>query len=84
MRARARRFILLLDPRYSVEREALLTIKAAPDGEGAAFLRALMLIGYGEVKKDKGKGREQSASGVAEAGVSEASAQGTDNETGTT
>lgn len=50
---RAKRFILLLDPRYPEEQEALDTIKAAPKGEGAAFLRALMLIGYGEIKKRK-------------------------------
>jgi hypothetical protein len=52
---RARRFILLLDPRYSVEMEALNTIKAAPEGERAAFLRALILIGFGEIKKDKSR-----------------------------
>ncbi len=52
---RARRFILLLDPRYPVEQEALNAIKAAPEGEGAAFLRALMLIGFGEIKKDKAR-----------------------------
>lgn len=80
---RARRFILLLDPRYTVEREALNTIKAAPEGEGAAFLRALMLIGFGEIKKEKS--REQSASVPAdEAGHGAPVQEKTDDETGTT
>lgn len=65
---RARRFILLLDPRYSVEREALKIIKAAPEGEGAAFLRALMLIGYGEIKKDKTSRENPTSNGVSAGG----------------
>ncbi|MFO3661017.1 MULTISPECIES: hypothetical protein [Pseudomonas syringae group] len=28
-------------------------IKAAPDGEGAAFVRALMLMGFNEIKRSK-------------------------------
>jgi len=80
---RARRFILLLDPRYSMEREALNIIKAAPEGEGAAFLRALMLIGFGEIKKDQS--REQSASLPADKTSQGAPVQEkTDDETGTT
>ncbi len=80
---RARRFILLLDPRYAVEREALNTIKAAPEGEGAAFLRALMLIGFGEIKK--AKSRERSASKPDDAvSHGEAAQEKTDDETGTT
>lgn len=79
---RARRFILLLDPRYSVERMMLNTIKAAPDRERAAFLRSLILIGFGEIKKDKP--REQSASEPADEAGHEAPAQEkTDDETGT-
>lgn len=79
---RARRFILLLDPRYSVEREALKIIKAAPEGEGAAFLRALMLIGYGELKKDKT--REHPTSNGATAGGEAPVKEVMDDETRTT
>lgn len=53
----ARRFILLLDPKYPVEREALSFIKATPDGEGSAFLRALILIGYADMKKEAAQGQ---------------------------
>lgn len=50
---RSKRFILLLDLRYEVEREVHGLIKAAPDGEGAAFVRALMLMGFNEIKRVK-------------------------------
>ncbi|KPY55693.1 hypothetical protein ALO93_200184 [Pseudomonas amygdali pv. sesami] len=50
---RSKRFILLLDLRYEVEREVYGMIKAAPDGEGAAFVRALMLMGFNEIKRSK-------------------------------
>lgn len=54
---RAKRFILLLDPRYPEEREVFNTIKAAPNREGAAFLRALLLIGFDEIKKENSRRR---------------------------
>lgn len=54
-RLTSRRYILLLDPRFHVERDILRVIKAAPDGEGAPFVRALLLIGYSELKSDKSR-----------------------------
>lgn len=46
-----RRFILLLDPtRFSEEREAINTIRATARGEGADLVRALMLVGYQEIR----------------------------------
>lgn len=58
---RSRRFILLLDLRYEGEREVFGTIKAAPDGDGAAFVRALMLMGFNEIKRDKARSQPEEA-----------------------
>jgi len=59
---RTRRFVLLVDPRYPLENDALHVIKTAPDGERAAVLRALILMGFDEIKKaqarKQGAGRE--------------------------
>jgi len=79
---RAKRFILLVDPRYPAEREVLTAIKAAPAGEGAAFLRSLMLIGFGEIEKDKA--RAQSVPDSADkAGYEVPAQEKTDDEVGT-
>lgn len=50
---RSPRFILLLDPRYAEEREVSEMIKSAPEGEGASFTRALLLLGFNEIKQNK-------------------------------
>jgi len=52
---RSRRFILLLNLRYPSESELFRTVKAAPDGDGAAFVRDLMLMGFKEIKADKAR-----------------------------
>lgn len=52
---RSRRFILLLNLRYQSENELFRTVKAAPDGDGAAFVRDLMLMGFKEIKADKAR-----------------------------
>lgn len=54
-RLASRRHIILLDPRFQVEQDILRVIKGAPDGEGAPFLRALLLIGYSQIKSDKSR-----------------------------
>lgn len=50
-----RRYILLLDPRYQEEEAIFNLIKAAPSREQASFARALMIMGYNEIKKDKAR-----------------------------
>lgn len=50
---KSRRFVLLLYPKYSVELDALNMIKAAPAREEATFIRALLLLGFEEIKKEK-------------------------------
>lgn len=42
----SRRFILLWNDADPREREILAAVKAAPDREGAALTRALLLIGH--------------------------------------
>lgn len=42
----SRRFILLWNDADPREREVLAAVKAAPDREGAALTRALLLIGH--------------------------------------
>jgi len=49
----SRRFILLLDARYEAEKDMLKTVKAVPKGEGAPFVRALMALGYKDLRKDR-------------------------------
>lgn len=56
---RSRRLILLLDLRYDGEREVFGTIKAAPAGEGAAFVRAMMLMGFKEIQREKARSQPE-------------------------
>jgi len=42
----------LLDPRYPVEQEMIKIIKAVPGGERSALLKALILSGFADLKKD--------------------------------
>jgi len=44
---------LLLDARYEAEKDMLKTVKAVPKGEGAPFVRALMALGYKDLRKDR-------------------------------
>lgn len=52
---KAKRSILFLDPRFPVEREVCSILEAAPKGERAALLRALILIGHRELKENSPK-----------------------------
>jgi len=49
---RQRRYPLLLDTDYPPEQAVLRAIDAIPDGERAAFLRALILLGHREMARD--------------------------------
>lgn len=58
---RSKRYSLFLDPRYAVEREIRDIIKAAPEREGNAFIRALILLGYQEKLRDKARDNDEYA-----------------------
>lgn len=63
-----RRYILLLDARYDTEKDLLKTVKAVPKGEGAPFLRALMALGYKDLRKDRAMQADGNAPGPQESG----------------
>ncbi|CEE63373.1 MULTISPECIES: hypothetical protein [Xanthomonas] len=52
---KAKRNILFLDSRFPVEREVCSILEAAPKGERAALLRAMILIGHSELKEHSPK-----------------------------
>lgn len=50
---RQKRNPVLLDPSYPPERRLLDAIKSVPEGDRAAFLRALALLGDQEISKEE-------------------------------
>lgn len=48
-----RRYPLQLDTSYPPERQVFEVVMSVPDGERAAFLRSLVLIGHQEIQKER-------------------------------
>lgn len=65
----SRRCTMYLDLRYEGEKEVYEVIKSAPSGDGSAFIRSLVLIGFLEMERQKAL--SQPAEIVAEADKNE-------------